>query len=103
MNGEEEKRLSPVKITTPPSMLARADDIQQQIQDFSDATCSSGDLNSGDAGPDFGPAGAILPNLVWSQLFATFTASICPNSSLDLISLALCLIFTLISQKGTPE
>ena len=76
--------------TTPPSMLVRADEIQQQIQQL-----SGRDLQLWSIGIlvmlvlTSGLLAVILPNLVWSQLFVHVDRFYLPQLFFGLISLIL--------------
>ncbi len=88
--------------TTPPSMLVRADEIQQQIQQL-----SGRDLQLWSIGIlvmlvlTSGLLALILPNLVWSQLFARIDRFYLPQLFFGLISLVLLFNIYLLSQKRT--
>ncbi len=88
--------------TMPPSMLVRADEIQQQIQQL-----SGRDLQLWSIGIlvmlvlTSGLLALILPNLVWSQLFAHVDHFYLPQLFFGLISLVLLFNIYLISQKRT--
>jgi diguanylate cyclase (GGDEF)-like protein len=88
--------------TTPPSMLVRADEIQQQIQQL-----SGRDLQLWSIGIlvmlvlTSGLLAVILPNLVWSQLFVHVDRFYLPQLFFGLISLILLFNIYLLAQKRT--
>jgi len=88
--------------TAQPSMLVRADEIQQQIQQL-----SGRDLQLWSIGIlvtlvlTSGLLAVILPNLVWSQLFVHVDRFYLPQLLFGLISLVLLFNIYLLSQKRT--
>ena len=88
--------------TAQPSMLVRADEIQQQIQQL-----SGRDLQLWSIGIlvmlvlTSGLLAVILPNLVWSQLFVHIDRFYLPQLFFGLISLVLLFNIYLLSQKRT--
>jgi diguanylate cyclase (GGDEF)-like protein len=88
--------------TTQPSMLVRADEIQQQIQQL-----SGRDLQLWSIGIlvtlvlTSGLLAVILPNLVWSQLFVHVDRFYLPQLFFGLISLVLLFNIYLLAQKRT--
>jgi len=88
--------------TTPPSMLVRADEIQQQIQQL-----SGRDLQLWSIGIlvmlvlTSGLLAVILPNLVWSQVFVHVDRFYLPQLFFGLISLIFLFNIYLLAQKRT--
>ena len=88
--------------TTPPSMLVRAEEIQQQIQQL-----SGRDLQLWSIGIlvmlvlTSGLLAVILPNLVWSQVFVHVDRFYLPQLFFGLISLIFLFNIYLLAQKRT--
>jgi diguanylate cyclase (GGDEF)-like protein len=88
--------------TTPPSMLVRADEIQQQIQQL-----SGRDLQLWSIGIlvilvlTSGLLALLVPNLVWTQRMVHVEHSYLPQLFFGLISLVLLFNIYLLSQKKT--
>ena len=93
---------SPEERTAPPSMLARAEEIQQQIQQL-----SGRDLQLWSIGIlitlvlTAGLLALLLPNLVWAQRVVRIQVSYLPQLFFGLISLILLFNIYLLGQKLT--
>jgi len=93
---------SPEERTAPPSMLARAEEIQQQIQQL-----SGRDLQLWSIGIliilvlTAGLLALLLPNLVWAQRMIRIQVSYLPQLFFGLISLILLFNIYLLGQKLT--